>query len=205
MSAEETNHGTSGRVGRADRHGRWTEDTARLFYGTEPKRGPVGPKGPLHAISSNAPPPRGGRDLTPEEGGEIVNKADGWRDTPYASKGTPHAGPNAEKGKGGGGDCSGIVNKIYGESGHPYDYKRSDDFPGAAERGKIPFREVDPKDRQPGDVVVYEGQGHMAIYAGNGDVYSAHQAGSAPFNRLPGRVFGGRPRYFRYQDRSQQA
>ena len=108
------------------------------------------------------------------------------------------------KGRDGGGDCSGTVNKIYGESGHPYPYTRSDDFPGAAERGKIPFREVDQKDRQSGDVVVYDGRG-QAIYAGNGNVYSAHHQGGNAFDR--GRVGGyqGRPRYFRYQDRGKSA
>ena len=81
----------------------------------------------------------------------------------------------------------------------------SGDFPGAAEPGKIPFHEVDPKDQQPGDVVVYNGQHHMAIYAGNGNVYSAHRPGGHAFNR--GRVtdYLGQPRYFRYHDRSRSA
>ena len=134
-----------------------------------------------------------------------MDKAKGWKDTPYAPNDSPRRGPNAVKGPTGGADCSGSVNKILQEAGHPYPYTRSDDFPGAAASGKIPFREVDPKDRQPGDVVVYDGPGHMAIYAGDGDVYSAHHPNGFPFDQRPVGYFHGRQRYFRYQDRSRQA
>lgn len=60
-------------------------------------------------------------------------------------------------------------------------------------------------DRQPGDVVVFDGQNHMAIYAGNGGMYTAHHDGGKPFNRQPVSGFKGRARYFRYQDGSKAA
>ena len=85
-------------------------------------------------------------------------------------------------------------------AGHPYPYTSSRDFPAAAEGGRIPFREVKPDERRPGDVVVYDKAGPMAVYAGNGDVYSARREGR-PFGRLPADEFGGRPRYYRYQER----
>jgi len=190
-----------------DNHGRWTsggetaaDRYAKTFYPDHPTDSEIR----IRRASGDAAP-KAGRDLPPEEGRQIVDKAKDWENTPYAPKGTPKAGPNAVRGEGGGGDCSGTVNKIYGESGHPYPYTPSGAFADAAQRGKIPFREVDPKDRQPGDVVVFDGQNHMAIYAGNGGMYTAHHDGGKPFNRQPVSGFKGRARYFRYQDGSKAA
>ena len=190
-----------------DSRGRWTsggETTAdryaRTFYPDHPTDRDIR----LQKVAGTAPL-KPGRDLTPVEGQEIVGKAKGWERTPYAPADTPKAGPQAVKGPDGGADCSGSVNKIYGESGHPYPYTSSGDFPGAAERGRIPFREVDPKDRQPGDVVVYDGRNHMAIYAGSGDVYFAHRKNGPPFGRAPAGRFQGRQRCFRYQETGRQA
>ena len=137
------------------------------------------------------------RDIGPERGSGIVAKAKGWENTPYASPSSSLKGPGARKGEGG--DCSGSVNQIFKEAGHPYPYADSRKFPAAAEKGEIPFREVKPEERRPGDVVVYDKAGHMAVYAGNGDVYSARREGR-PFGRLPVGEFSGRPRYYRYQE-----
>jgi len=190
-----------------DHRGRWTsggeteaDRYARTFYPAHPTDTEIRIK-----RAAGEPPPRPNRDISPEEGRKIVGQADKWGGTPYAPAGTPQAGPNAVRGKAGGGDCSGIVNKIYGESGHPYPYTASGDFIGQAQRGQLPFREVDPKDRQPGDVIVFDGGHHMAIYDKDGGMYTAHRAGSTPFNRQRVNDFGGRPRYFRYQDNSRQA
>jgi len=188
-----------------DNRGRWTaggetvaDRYARTFYPDHPTDSEI-----RFASASGSESRKPGCDLTREEGQAIVDKGKGWENTPYPKKGSPLLGGGAKQGVGG--DCSGSVNKIYAESGHPYPYTRSGEFAGAANAGRIPFREIDPKDRQPGDVVVYDGRGHMSIYAGNGDVYSARHEGGKPFGRLPANQFQGRQRYFRYQDRSRQA
>jgi len=185
-----------------DSHGRWTsggetatDRYARSFYPDHPTDSEIR----IRRAAGEAPP-KPGRDLTPEEGREVVGKANGWEGTPYAPPGTPYPGPNAKRGPDGGADCSGSVNKIYGEAGHPFPYTPSGNFPNAARSGKIPFRELGPNERpQPGDVVVYPG--HMSIYTGNGGVYSAHRAGGAAFSQSRESDFGTPIGRFRYQDR----
>ena len=179
-----------------DQHGRWTNEdpfsrAARILY---PSMFPKPPAPP--PVIRRATTLLTNRDISPQKGQEIVGEAKGWRHTPYAPKGTPLAGKNAENQKGG--DCSGTVTKIYREAGLPYPYTPSGEFPGAAALGKIPFQEVPPDQRQPGDIVVYDGHNHMAIYSGNDQVESAHRDGIV-FG--PARVgdFQGTPHYFRYQ------
>lgn len=147
---------------------------------------------------NDIPRPSGNHDLSPEQGQDIVREAKDWENTPYAPEKTPLAGGRAKKNEGA--DCSGSVHQILVDAGHPYPYTTSRDFIPAAENGKIPFREIKPDDRQPGDVVVYEGRGHMSVYAGNNEVYSAHRRNGRAFTSWPVTTFGKTIRYFRYQD-----
>jgi cell wall-associated NlpC family hydrolase len=142
-------------------------------------------QGLLHQVSDVTPgTPRKPGDVSAETGQGIVNEAKTWDGTHYAPKppgeGKPakeyseYSGPNAEKGVAA--DCSGSVHAIMESQGIDYDYTESGKFAERAASGKIPFRKLDANEEpQPGDVVLYKG--HMSIYAGNGQVWSAHREG----------------------------
>jgi hypothetical protein len=67
-----------------------------------------------------------------------------------------------------GADCSGSTYYIYNQAGYPYSPRASvAGFVAKAKEGKIPFDKI-PEGSSPqiGDVIVFKGNGHMAIYAG---------------------------------------
>jgi hypothetical protein len=169
-----------------DEHGRWTDGGS----GASPRLIPA-----VHSAPAGK-----NRDLSPEDGRQIVDVAKGWEETPYAPKHTQYAGPNATQGKSGGADCSGSVWAIYGQAGLNYRYTDTADFAAEAASGAIPFREVAEEDRQPGDVVLYPGPGHMSIYAGDDTVWGAHKP-NLPFDQKPLKYFDerGGHRIYRYQ------
>jgi|GEM_PF-3020587 len=152
-------------------------------------------QGLLHQVSDVTPgTPRKPGDISAETGQKIVDEAKGWEGTKYAPNPDeyPHDplnifhGPYAQKGVAA--DCSGSVHAIMESQGIDYPYTRSDDFADAANHGKIPFRKLDANEEpQPGDVVLYDG--HMAIYAGNGKVWSAHRTGK-PYKQFNVGTFG---------------
>ena len=103
-----------------------------------------------------------------------------------------YAGNNAVKGVAA--DCSGSVHAIMESQGIDYDYTESGKFAERAASGKIPFRKLDANEEpQPGDVELYKG--HMSIYAGDGQVWSAHRSG-VKFDSVPVNTFG-KPTYYR--------
>jgi cell wall-associated NlpC family hydrolase len=145
-------------------------------------------RGNLQYVSDVKPgTPRKPGDISAETGQKIVKEAETWANgngTQYAPKPSnkgeapkkysEYSGPNAEKGVAA--DCSGSVHAIMESQGIDYDYTESGKFAERAASGKIPFRKLDAnEDPQPGDVVLYKG--HMSIYAGNGQVWSAHREG----------------------------
>jgi cell wall-associated NlpC family hydrolase len=160
--------------------------------GGNPNHLPCGPGGGQFCSAGAA----GG--ISTDQGAKIVDQADRWEGTPYASSTSGLAGPRAQNQSGA--DCSGSVHAIYVQAGFGYAYQPSGAFAAAARNGMIPFKEIAANELQPGDVVLYEG--HMSIYAGNGDVWSAHRHDGTKFNLSPMRFFGAKQTYFRYQSGS---
>ncbi|MBI5122219.1 MAG: hypothetical protein HZA67_14545, partial [Rhodospirillales bacterium] len=111
----------------------------------------------------------------------ILGKAKGWEDTPYAPADSEQRGPNATKKVGA--DCSGSIHAIYKEAGLGYKYKSSSEFAGAARRGEIPFKEVPAKDSKPGDIVLWPGK-HMTLNQGSGMGLGARRRGEV-FGSVP--------------------
>ena len=86
---------------------------------------------------------------------------------------------------------------IYVDSGHAYTYRQTSAFVDAASKPGFPFRKLGSGDSpQAGDVVVYPG--HMSIYAGDGQVWSAHKTGYS-YDEFPVKYFGTPSGYYRYQ------
>ncbi len=141
---------------------------------------------------------RHGRDVNPQQGAKISDIAAlDALGTPYAPKGTEFAGANAVLGPDGAADCSGSICVIFGLAGDPYRYSRSDDFAANAAREGFPFRALNPGEAlQVGDVVQYPG--HLSIYAGDDQVYSAHKT-NYPFGQFSITFFGRPTGYYRYQ------
>jgi len=118
--------------------------------------------------------------IVPEELQKIFGNAATWEGVPYLLGGKTRKGA----------DCSGSTWKIYSEVGFPYPYKETMSFPGNE------FREV--SDPQPGDVVRWSG--HLAIFAGEGKVWSARRPGFN-YGLYPVQWFTktyGPPTYYRY-------
>jgi cell wall-associated NlpC family hydrolase len=137
------------------------------------------------------------RDISARDKEKILRAAKEWEGTPYAPRNTPLAGDKAKKKEGG--DCSGSTHRIFDEAELGYKYTDSSSFSEAVKSGKIPFRKVETNEIQPTDIVVFEGVGHMAIYAGNGNVYSARRTGGHPYGVYPMQWFGANRSYYRYQ------
>jgi cell wall-associated NlpC family hydrolase len=100
------------------------------------------------------------RFLTECEAKKIAHVAQSFADkkVPYV-----YGGENDK-----GADCSGSTFYIYNKAGFPYSPRGSvKDFVVDAKDGKIPFDEIpNASSPQIGDVIVFQGEKHMAIYAG---------------------------------------
>jgi cell wall-associated NlpC family hydrolase len=124
--------------------------------------------------------PLGLEFITPENLQKILSNAPSWKGVPYLRRGKTRKGA----------DCSGSTWAIYGEAGSPYLYRDSSSFPGSE------FKEVPSP--LPGDVVWWSG--HMAIFAGEGKVWSARRTGFV-YGLYPIEWFikdYGPPTYYRY-------
>ena len=106
--------------------------------------------------------------ITQQEGCKIVKAASTWAQTPYEWGGTTKKGA----------DCSGTTWAIYKEAGYPYEskYRPSSQFP------------LNPRFRPAPDNVPQEGDvgwwiGHVVIYAGNGDIWTAHRSMGPAYSR----------------------
>jgi len=119
-------------------------------------------------------------DVDESEGDDIANVAEGWEGTPYADQ---HDGPewpySSYKGaaaeKGTAADCSGSTWKILQEVGRPFEYKASWQWDSAVSNGSIPFRRLAVDEAlQVGDVIRFNG--HLAIYAGDGEMWTARRS-----------------------------
>ncbi|WP_194819689.1 C40 family peptidase [Nocardia sp. XZ_19_385] len=92
--------------------------------------------------------------------------------------GTPYVWGGSQPG---GFDCSGLVQWSYGQEGV--------DMPRTSEQQENVGTPVALEDAQPGDVVIYNGGSHTALYAGNGQVVHAPSSGQdvtyAPVDQMP--------------------
>ena len=108
------------------------------------------------------------RPITKREGLIIVAKAALWLGTRYTYAGTTKKGA----------DCSGSTWSIYGEAGYPYGmiYRPTSQFPMNPS-----FMEVIHGFPQEGDVAWWPG--HVAIYAGEGQIWTAHHTGGPTYSK----------------------
>jgi len=91
-----------------------------------------------------------------------------WVGTPYEPRGK-------KKGKTGGTDCSHSTNIGYSNAGFPYYYSTALDFP------KNPrFKQLQNIEPQIGDVARWPD--HLAVFAGNGMIYTAHRPGGGAYS-----------------------
>ncbi|MEU8901527.1 NlpC/P60 family protein [Nocardia sp. NPDC048505] len=92
--------------------------------------------------------------------------------------GTPYVWGGTQPG---GFDCSGLVQWSYGQEGVG--------MPRTSQEQEYVGTPVDLADARPGDVVVYNGGTHTAIYAGDGQVVHAPSSGQnvtyAPVDQMP--------------------
>jgi cell wall-associated NlpC family hydrolase len=97
-----------------------------------------------------------------------------WLGVPYAWGGASRAGT----------DCSGLVMAVYGRLGIHLAH-----YTGALwDEG----RRVPPRDLRPGDLVFFDGLGHVGIYAGAGRYIHAPQTGEVVrVDRLAARPLDG--------------
>ena len=114
-----------------------------------------------------------GRDFTRQEGQKIADDAATWKGTPYVTGGQSRAGA----------DCSWSTYCIFDESGFPYGYRKAGQFiDAAANNPNFPFRLLGPNEQhQAGDVIVFDHPDHVAIYAGDGWMWTATHPGGAPY------------------------
>lgn len=100
--------------------------------------------------------------ISSEQGKQIVKVASTWAKTPYVYGGM------AKKGA----DCSGSTYQILKEAGFPYDRQ----FRSSSQFSKNPkFNQLTENSPQEGDVAWWSG--HVAIYAGNGEIWTATHTG----------------------------
>jgi len=96
-------------------------------------------------------------------------------------------GDKSEKGKLG--DCSGSTWLIYKKAGRDYgDYRPSGWFPTSGKFGEVSSPQV-------GDVVWW--RGHVAIYAGDGMMWTAHRPGVRYDRMLVEYWSTAKPKYYR--------
>jgi cell wall-associated NlpC family hydrolase len=119
--------------------------------------------------------------ISPEEGQSLVDEASTWLGTPYLSPGSTKKGA----------DCVGSAWAIYAKKGFPYTNKKAGEYPTIPQ-----FKEVPSP--QSGDIVQWSG--HVAVYAGEGYVWSTRREGKT-YGYYPAQWFSntyGPPRYLRY-------
>jgi cell wall-associated NlpC family hydrolase len=104
--------------------------------------------------------------ITQDEGTHIAKIASKWSETPYLYGGTTKKGA----------DCSGSTWAIYGEAGYPYDIKYR---PSVQFHLNPRFQPVPDNLPQAGDVGWWNG--HVVIYAGNGEIWTAYHTGGPKF------------------------
>lgn len=109
---------------------------------------------------------------------EAVKHAYEQLGTPYVWGGTTMSTPNSSDG---GLDCSGLTQGVYSQAGVSIPrVTYSQVTAGTA----VPMAQI-----QPGDLVFYNGTGHVAIYVGDGNVIHAPQPGEvvkvSPMNMMP--------------------
>ncbi len=135
-----------------------------------------------------------GVDISQQQGQSIVDIARQWVGTIYALVGDASQ-------EGVGADCSGSTCKIYDAAGDAYAYTSSGAFAAAAAQvGSFPFYELAPgQSPQPGDVILFPW--HIAIYAGDGMMYTTHGTASAPgtYGLDEVKNFGTPLGYYRFQ------
>lgn len=129
-----------------------------------------------------------GTCISRSEGQRIVKEASKWENTIYVYGGTTKNGA----------DCSGSTWAIYRDAGFPYEnkYKPSSQF------GQNPrFKLISTSSPQEGDVAWWSG--HVAIYAGDGTIWTAHRSGGHAYSRVPLPTWiksrnGIQPKWYRY-------
>jgi cell wall-associated NlpC family hydrolase len=123
--------------------------------------------------------------ISSEQGKLIIKVASTWAKTPYVYGGM------AKKGA----DCSGSTYQIYKEAGFPYDrqYRSSSQFSNNPK-----FKQLTENFPQEGDVAWWSG--HVAIYAGNGEIWTATHTGGPAYHKDSLRSWEakrGKPKWYR--------
>lgn len=126
--------------------------------------------------------------ITNVEGKRIVAEARNWVDTKYVYGGITKSGA----------DCSGSTWAIYAGAGFPYDAKYR---PSSQLAHNPKFKLVPNSIPQEGDVAWWPG--HVAIYAGDGMIYTAHNTGGPAYSRVSLAMWvksrkGLQPKWYRY-------
>jgi YD repeat-containing protein len=99
---------------------------------------------------------------------KLLNEFKTWLGTPYKTGGS-------KKGANGGADCSHSTHQGYTNAGFPYEYSTTREF-----TYNDMFKLSPGNTPQVGDVALWKG--HMAVYAGNGQIYTAHRPGGASYS-----------------------
>jgi RHS repeat-associated protein len=162
----------------------WDSETKLYYYraryydpiaGMFTQKDPIGFSGGdvnLYRMVGNNPvnwiDPLGLEFITPEEALRLMVEFKTWLGTPYLTGGK-------KKGKTGGADCSHSTNEGYNNAGFPYVYSRTKEF------AQNPMFKPSPANTpQIGDVALWNG--HMVVYAGDGEIYTAHRPGGAAYS-----------------------
>jgi cell wall-associated NlpC family hydrolase len=172
---------------------------------------PQGAPGVTGALAADAQESQAATDLTPTQGLAVVREAATWSGTPYADQpGLSPPGPyrqyngaNAMRDQAA--DCSGSTWRIFSDAGFPYRYTSSSAWAAAVDDGRIPFRRLPAgEELREGDVLRFPG--HLAIYAGNGEMWTARRSFYKPDGEYENRAFTrlrvtawGRPVTARYR------
>ena len=142
--------------------------------------------------------PNGMDFITIQQGKDIVNKAEGWKGTPYKLGGI-------EKGKEGkGADCIGSSWGVLKEAGFDYERQSTKTFVKSLEKGQVNegrFRQIeDQNSPQAGDIGLTDN--HMMIYSGKKGEKNEYFVWSA---RREGRTYGEHPLKWFTSDVNQKA
>jgi RHS repeat-associated protein len=125
--------------------------------------------------------------ITPQDAQALIVEFKTWIGTPYKSG-------RAIKGAQGGTDCSWSTHHGYVNANFPYDYSQTKNF------ATNPSFKPAPKNiPQLGDIALWGD--HMAVYAGNGEIYTAHRPGiSYSLDNLSNWIKdkGANPIWYRY-------